>query len=135
MTITNKSILMVATLAIAGATAAYAQMRPGLNVTSATVEGNKVSGITASLDKPGFVVLHNNDEGAPPASLGHVAIGDGESANLTIMTAEPIDMSKEPTLMLHYDTNNNGVYDFGPGMTDVDTPVSDATGVINKPIQ
>ena len=35
----------------------------------------------------------------------------------------PLDPSTNISLMLHYETNDNTTYDFGPDSTDVDTPV------------
>ena len=35
-------------------------------------------------------------------------------------------------VMLHQDTNGNGVYEFGPGSTDVDTPVMQNEEVVMK---
>ncbi len=121
---------LIATAAIAALTgAALAQSTaldtgamPSIDVGSAKIEGNMITGVTATIDKPGYLVIHNDGAGAAPASLGHVAVPAGINANLNVEADGPLDPSSKISLMLHYETNDNTTYDFGPDMTDVDTP-------------
>ena len=55
--------------------------------------------------------------------------------NLTIDATEALDPSTNISLMLHYETNDNDTYDFGAGMTDVDTPVSVGDAVVVAPVK
>ena len=108
---------------------------PKIDATSAMIEGNKITYVSASIDQPGYIVIHNDGAGAPPASLGHLRLQPGMTGDLSIEADGPVDPATNLTLMLHYETNDNDTYDFGPGMTDVDTPVSVGDAVINVPVK
>ena len=73
----------------------------------------------------GYIVLHAVDDGAPvvPESLAHTMVMAGENADVTVTIPAALAAGTELVAMLHVESNGNGVYDFGPGMTDVDTPV------------
>jgi len=98
-------------------------MRPDINIANAAIEGNQITGVVVNMDKPGYLVIHNDGAGAPPASLGHIAVSEGMNSDITITADAPLDPATNISLMLHYETNENTTYDFGPGSTDVDTPV------------
>ncbi len=145
-----KKLLITTVAAMAlGITGAYAQdsgaagadaaknsgedLAPMIEVGNAKIEDGKITGVTVTSPVKGYVVVHDDGAGAPPASLGHAAIDMGETGNLSIdLTEAPGD---NVSLMLHEETNGNDTYDFGPGSTDVDTPVSTAAGVVNQPLQ
>lgn len=133
----------IAIFALAAATfAAGPALAQTIDVANAKIEGNRIVGVGADIDRAGYVVLHDECAGAPPASLGHIRIeneqtriSDGQDYdNLAIDAQGPIDMACNPSLMLHYETNDNQTYDFGPGSTDVDTPVTTASGVISEKV-
>ncbi len=133
------ALLAGAALAMAGGIAGAKDMSeqvpvPEVNASNAKIEGNTIMNISASIDRPGFLVIHNNGAGAPPASLGHIALQPGTTGNLNIKADGPLDPDSGITLMLHYDTNHNNTYDFGPGSTDVDTPVMGGDKPINVPV-
>jgi hypothetical protein len=120
--------LIIASAAIAALTGtALAQDQesplPEINVANAKIEGNQITGVAVDMNKPGYLVIHNDGAGAPPASLGHIAVSEGMNSNITITADAPLDPATNISLMLHYETNGNTTYDFGPGSTDVDTPV------------
>jgi len=98
-------------------------MVPEINIGSAKIEGNMITGVAVKMDRPGYLVIHNDGAGAPPSSLGHIAVSEGLNSNITITADAPLDPATNISLMLHYETNDNTTYDFGPGATDVDTPV------------
>ena len=79
--------------------------------------------ITARQD--GYIVLHAVADGEPvaPESLGHAMVMAGENMGVAVTVPMALAAGTELVAMLHAETNGNGVYDFGPGMTDVDTPV------------
>jgi hypothetical protein len=61
---------------------------------------------------PGFVVIHADGGGGPGADIGHRSINAGDTSGLQV----PIDAAAAtPTLfaMLHTDTGEVGVYEFG----------------------
>ena len=123
-------------LAASGAAFAQSDMPDGVGVdaSKAMIEGSKVTNITASINEPGYLVVHNNAAGAPPASLGHIRLEPGETGDISIETNGTLDPASGITLMLHYETNGNNSYDFGPGSTDVDGPVTFGDTVVNVPI-
>jgi hypothetical protein len=93
------------------------------------VEGVKVDGASVTfpsvlIDKDGFVVLHQveNGEIVLPAAIGHAAVPTGTTENVTVTADMPLEAGREYHAMIHYDTNGNGEYEFGEGSTDVDTP-------------
>ena len=108
---------------------------PKIDATSAMIEGDKITNVSASIDRPGYLVIHNDGAGAPPASLGHIALQPGMTGDLSIDADGPLDPATNLSLMLHYETNDNNTYDFGPGMTDVDTPVSIGDTVVTVPVK
>ncbi|EYD70826.1 DUF7282 domain-containing protein [Limimaricola hongkongensis] len=73
----------------------------------------------------GYIVLHEVADGAPvvPESIGHAMVMAGENTDVTVTIPEALPAGTELVAMLHTESNGNGIYDFGPGMTDVDTPV------------
>lgn len=92
------------------------------------VDGSTVTVPSILIDKPGFVVIHEVLDGAPvvPASIGHVYIEAGTTENVAVTTDYPLKDGADYIAMLHYDTNGDGEYSFGEGMTDVDTPALNA---------
>ena len=94
---------------------------------SATAQpaGNSVTIAEADIPEDGFLVIHAMKDGKPvvPGSIGHVAIKAGKNSDVTV----PLTMMAEPgtqvLAMLHQDTGTKGVYEFGPGSTNVDLPV------------
>lgn len=108
--------------ALAQSTALDTGAMASIDVGSAKIEGNMITGVTATIDKPGYLVIHNDGAGAAPASLGHIAVPAGVNTNLNIEADGPLDPASKISLMLHYETNGNTTYDFGPDSTDVDTP-------------
>ncbi|MCP1167548.1 DUF7282 domain-containing protein [Limimaricola litoreus] len=73
----------------------------------------------------GYIVLHAVEDGVPvvPESLAHAMVMAGENADVTVTIPAALAAGTELVAMLHVESNGNGTYDFGPGMTDVDTPV------------
>jgi uncharacterized protein (DUF2141 family) len=112
-----------AALAVASLSAGAA-LADHLNITTegARVDGGSVVFPMVKIDMDGYVVVHAVADGAPviPASLGHAAVPAGESMDVTVPVEGLVPGSY--IAMIHYETNGNGMYDFGEGMTDVDTP-------------
>lgn len=96
----------------------------------AGVRGHTLVIPSVRMDKPGFVVLHAMTMDGPvvPSSIGHTFVPAGTSTKVKV----PFDMmpmsGTRYMVMLHYDTNGDGKYSFGEGMTDVDTPATKADG-------
>lgn len=83
---------------------------------------------------PGWIVIHaDNGEGRPGPIVGYRAINDGWSYNVDVM----VDAAGvTPTLfaMLHADTNEIGVYEFGQ-VEGADGPVRVNDAVVTPPFQ
>lgn len=137
----KRLILAASVLAIAGAAHAQSNSSPGtpgspmIDALDVMVEGNKISNVTVEIDRPGYLVIHNDGAGAPPASLGHIRLPQGRTGNINIEATGPLDPATNLTLMLHYETNDNQTYDFGPGSTDVDTPVMNGDAPVVVPVK
>jgi len=138
-----KKLIIAAGITALAVTSALAQSKnsgetkspPQVFTDKAKIEGTAITGLVVIIDQPGFAVIHNNAAGAPPNSLGHIYVEPGETRGLRIDTAEPIDPASEVTVMLHYDTDGDNEYDFGPDSTDVDTPVQAGGAVVSAAVK
>ena len=78
--------------------------------------------ITALQD--GYIAVHAvAADGATSETLGHAAIMTGENADVAVTIPEALSAGTQLMAMLHVESNDNGTFDFGPDMTDVDAPV------------
>lgn len=117
-------------VAFAGATLASPALADHLNIMEEGIatDGATVTVPSVLIDKPGFIVLHTVVDGevTVPASIGHAYLEAGTTENVEITADYPLENGEDYIAMLHYDTNGNGEYEFGPGMTDVDGPALNA---------
>lgn len=114
---------MIGALALAGACGGAALAdHLGITTEGARVEGTSVVFPAIKIDMNGYVVIHASEDGGPviPGSLGHAAVPAGDSMEVAV----PVEGLAPGAYfaMIHYETNGNGAYEFGAGMTDVDTP-------------
>lgn len=96
-----------------------------LSVNDQPIVNSKVTVATVVSVGPGWLVIHADTNGAPGADIGHVAVSDGENANVQVS----VDTSKVTSTlyaMLHIDAGVIGTYEF-PGD---DTPAKDNTGKV-----
>ena len=123
----RKTLTLLAISAALGATPALAD-HLNLDVDGVKIDGAKVWIPSALIDKPGFVVLHAVVDGqvVVPASIGNAYIEAGTTENVEITADYPLKAGEDYIAMLHYDTDGDGTYSFGEGMTDVDTPALNA---------
>ncbi|MEM8697386.1 MAG: hypothetical protein AAGE05_15295 [Pseudomonadota bacterium] len=80
---------------------------------------------TIRIDRNGFLVMHPFRDGAPVPTeyVGAVPVPAGVSHNVRItVDAEPM-AGEMFIVMLHYDMNDDRVFDFGDGVTVPDAPV------------
>lgn len=123
---------MFRTLILASAAALLVSAGPALadhlnvDAENATMAGNSVTFPSVKIDKPGFIVLHAVRDGqvVVPGSVGHTMVEAGTTSDVVV----EIDDSEADSYiaMLHYDTDGDGQYSFGEGMTEVDTPALNA---------
>ncbi len=87
----------------------------------------------AVMDEPGWVVIHMDNEGAPGAVLGQTYLSMGVSRNVVVWINDPSAVGTQVFPMLHYDTNEMGVYEFGT-VEGADSPVFVDGAVIFAPL-
>lgn len=84
-------------------------------------------------DHDGFVVLHAAAEGGGPVvpqSIGHARVPEGTTGGVRVRLTQTVAPGTRLFVMLHADTDGDGAYSFGPGSTDVDTPVTEGGSVV-----
>ena len=91
----------------------------------ATREGATFTFSKVAIDKPGFLVIHPFKDGKPAQTVysgaAPLTAGVHENASVTI-DYEPAS-GEMFVVMLHYDMNEDGVFDFNDGVTVPDAPV------------
>ncbi|MDZ4671456.1 MAG: hypothetical protein SH821_11350 [Phototrophicales bacterium] len=89
----------------------------------------------ALIDAHGFLVIHSNNEGAPGPVVGVAPILKGTNYNVSISLDEGVAFSEDLQLfpMLHYDTCELGVYEFGT-VEGCDGPVIVGGNVVFVPL-
>lgn len=110
-------------VSLAGTTYSYAD-HLNIDVDAASIEDGAIVFPAVKIDKDGYVVIHAVENGQPvlPTSIGHTAVTAGDSQDVVVEVEGGAMEGTEYVAMIHYETNGNGTYDFGEGMTDVDTP-------------
>lgn len=101
-----------------------------ITVPGASFKGDTITFPAVMTDKPGWLVIHAVEDGQPviPASIGHTMIPAGTSTDVTVQLDQRVMKGSDYLVMLHYETNGNGAYDFGPGNTADDLPAMKADG-------
>ena len=116
--------ILIATAAVlALGTSAFAAN--SITTKGLTASGSSVSVPDVKADQDGYLVIHavKNGKVQAPESIGHAMIKKGDNKDVAVTLDQPLEGGMSYVAMLHKETNNNGKYDFGPGMTKTDTPV------------
>jgi hypothetical protein len=111
---------------VAGCATGSRPASPSLVVVSPQPVSGTVTIADAAMSGPGFVVIHATDaEGKPlvPGSIGATPIPGGESRNVAVALTEPVQPGDRLIAMLHVDSGQNGVYEFGTASIAEDKPV------------
>ncbi len=84
------------------------------------------------ITKPGFLVMHPFRDGAPVQDeyVGAEPIGAGAHADVSITIETEPASGDMFIVMLHYDVNEDEVFDFGDGKTVPDAPVFEGNKLI-----
>jgi len=105
---------------------------PSINY-EGSLDGNVVTVDSALIDVAGWLVIHaDNGEGAPGAVLGYAPLTPGLNSNVSVELDEA-GMTETLFPMLHYDTGEAGVYEFGQ-VEGADGPVIVDGNVIAGPL-
>ncbi len=101
-----------------------AVMMPMIDTAGVVIDGATATFANVMAENDGYLVIHTMLDGAPvvPASVGHVAVKAGANADVAVTIDYDFVAGETYFAMLHDETNGNGTYDFGEGMTDADTP-------------
>jgi hypothetical protein len=99
------------------------------------VDGPLVDGMlhvrNAIIDAPGWLAIHSDNEGAPGPVIGTAQLHPGSNWDLMI-EVDPEAAGTKVFPMLHYDTGEMGVYEFGT-VEGADAPVFVGEAVIFAP--
>lgn len=86
--------------------------------------GNTIIASQVYLAAPGFVVIHEDENGAPGAIIGSsVLLQAGESSKISITLSRPTQDGEKLHAMLHSDTDANGTFS-----ASTDAPVQSILG-------
>lgn len=99
-------------------------------VQGASFKGDNITFPSVMIDKDGWLVIHEVKDGAPviPASIGATFVPAGTSQNVSVEIDGKVMKGTDYLVMLHYETNGNGTYDFGTSDTSNDGPAMKADG-------
>ena len=103
-----------------------ASYEDGTIAASDQAAGSSVTVATVGMPSTGWVVIHEMRDGKPvvPASIGHAYVPAGPTSNLVIPLSAPVASGDKVMAMLHLDTGNAKVFEFGNGGNEVqDKPV------------
>lgn len=107
---------------------------PMIDAAGVSIDGATATFANVTAESDGYLVVHTVLDGAPvvPASIGHVPVKAGDNADLAVTIEYNFVAGETYFAMLHEETNGNDTYDFGEGMTDVDTPVMSGGKVVGE---
>jgi hypothetical protein len=103
---------------------------PSINYTG-TLTGTSLVVNSAQIDQQGFLVIHADNGGQPGPVLGYAPLVRGNNSNIVIELSGDITPVVYP--MLHVDSGEPGVYEFGT-VEGADGPVSVAGAVVTGPM-
>lgn len=89
---------------------------------------------SAVIDAPGWMVIHADDGGAPGAVLGVRALTPGLNTHIVVPIEDMDAVGSSVFPMLHYDTGEAGVYEFG-AVEGADAPVFVGGNVVTGPAE
>ena len=84
------------------------------------------------IDHNGFLVMHPFRDGAPVRTeyVGAVPVPEGTSHNVRITVEGEPETGEMFIVMLHYDMNDDRIFDFNDGITVPDAPVFEGSRLI-----
>jgi hypothetical protein len=105
-------------------------------VVSDQANGQVVTITTVDAVEAGFIVIHETAAtGLPiaPESIGSTAVGAGRNEDVAVTLTKAVAPGDTLIAMIHHDTGEIGVYEFGPGATEEDKPVVVNGGAVISP--
>jgi hypothetical protein len=105
---------------------------PSIDLAGSTLEGGVLTVPQAVIDAPGWLAIHSNNEGAPGPVIATYPLVRGVNSGIVIeLDAAAAGDTVFP--MLHYDTGEAGVYEFGT-VEGADGPVAVGGNVVVGPV-
>ena len=86
----------------------------------------------ALIDAPGWLVIHSSVDGGPGPVIAYVPLRPGVNRNVSV-EVDPAAAGAQVFPMLHYDTGEAGVYEFGT-VEGADLPVAAGGNVVVGPL-
>jgi len=88
-------------------------------------ENNQFTIPKVVISQDGFLVVHPflNDEPVQTEYVGATFVASGQTENVDIEVNTPVNSGDKFVVMLHYDMNKDGIFDFNDGLTVPDVPV------------
>jgi hypothetical protein len=102
---------------------------PAIGVDDQDIADGSITVSQADVEGPGWVVIHNQIDGAPGPVIGYAALSQGMNADVEV-SVNPADAT-DRYAMLHVDAGTSGTYEF-PGE---DVPVSVGDQMMVKPFK
>jgi len=96
-----------------------------ITLEGATRDGSTFTFPQVTISKPGFLVLHPFRDGKPVQTeyVGAVPVKTGQTENVDVTVNTDVASGDMFIVMLHYDMNEDGIFDFNDGVTVPDAPV------------
>ena len=120
--------VLIAILVLAVAPTVFGAFTPEVFVIDQPTIDNTVNVTRATIDEPGWVVIHADADGAPGPVIGYSALPAGINANVKV-EIDPKAATSVLYAMLHEDKGEAGVFDFPDG---ADVPVERNGSPITK---
>jgi cytochrome c5 len=105
---------------------------PSLRMEAQTLSENEIYIDSALIDAPGWIAVHSSQDGAPGPVIGTFPLLAGLNTNVEI-EVDPAQAGEQVFPMLHYDTGEMGVYEFGT-VEGADGPVVVGGNVVVAPL-
>ena len=129
------ALAVIIPLAAYATVSAQDAAKPGLTV-SPQAAGSTVTIDAATIPADGWLVIHAINGGKPvvPGSLGDAPVKAGANTAVTVTLSEPAKPGTKVLAMLHGDTGETGVYEFGPDSVSEDKPLFVDGKPVVKPV-
>jgi hypothetical protein len=105
---------------------------PSLTMSDQTLEDGTLTIEQALIDAPGWIAIHSSVDGSPGPVLATYPLIPGANPN-AVIAVDPAAAGNQVFPMLHYDTGEAGVYEFGT-VEGADGPVRVAGNVVVGPL-
>jgi hypothetical protein len=116
-------LVVVLALTLAALPFALAHGTPAVEVSDQVVVHGTIVISHVTSEGPGWLVVHNQTDGAPGPIVGVAPVMKGETDNLVVRVESWENFTPTMYAMLHVDDNEVGVYEFG-SVDGADNPVS-----------